>query len=101
MTGTPTRSPGEGGWTHTRGMRLPLKRYARAGDHVGRPLTRPRTAAGRPGEAMPRPSTSRNAPRNASRTPGPQASWATGVRLGLEPELRLTQAFPTNAALRY
>src|SRR5579871_3202109 len=41
MTGTPTRSPGEGGWTHTRGTRLPLIRRA-----TGQPIPATRRTPG-------------------------------------------------------
>src|SRR5271169_6639307 len=68
MTGTPTRTPGEGGWIHTQGKRLLPKRRARAADpgHAPRPATGDRRSerpAGGPGHT---------AVNSATR---PDASW--------------------------
>src|SRR4029077_12592033 len=54
MTGAPTRSPGEGGWTHTQRKRLPPKRRTRVTDpgqapRPGWPGPREATTCGRAG----------------------------------------------------
>ena len=82
MTGTPTRSPGQGGWTHTQGKRLPLMRRAGAAD-PGPPVNRPHRSPTR--DPVTRGSGSGAPPRPGTRGPAP--AWVHAV--------------PTKAALRY
>lgn len=73
MTGTPTRSPGEGGWIHTQPKRLPPKRRAKAADPGhGRPY-------GRHGAAVAAAVAATGTAPECSRIPAERGSGLAGV----------------------